>query len=96
MHFPTSWAPYFRDTMSVFDVYHYGTQHFDHHRKQLTLSAGQSGPAALADWPDLTRPSKSGGDRRRFKLNPQILAANVKSNAPGLRPDLAATGSRSN
>ena len=37
MHFPTSWDPYFRDTMSVFDVYHYGTQHFDHHRNQLTL-----------------------------------------------------------
>ena len=37
MHFPTSWDPYFHDTMSVFDVYHYGTQHFDHHRKQLTL-----------------------------------------------------------
>jgi hypothetical protein len=37
MHFPTSWDPYFRDTMRVFDVYHYGTQHFDHHRRQLTL-----------------------------------------------------------
>jgi DinB superfamily len=37
MHFPTSWDPYFRDTMSVFDIYHYGTQHFDHHRKQLSL-----------------------------------------------------------
>jgi len=23
--------------MSVFDVYHYGTQHFDHHRKQLSF-----------------------------------------------------------
>ena len=23
--------------MSVFDVYHYGTQHFEHHRRQLTL-----------------------------------------------------------
>jgi hypothetical protein len=39
MHFPTSWDPYFQDTMSVFDVYHYGTQHFDHHRTQLTLPA---------------------------------------------------------
>ena len=38
MHFPASWDPYFRDTMSVFDVYHYGTQHFDHHRRQLTLA----------------------------------------------------------
>jgi hypothetical protein len=37
MHFPVSWDPYFQETMSVFDVYHYGTLHFDHHRKQLTL-----------------------------------------------------------
>jgi DinB superfamily len=39
MHFPTAWDPYFEDAMSAFDVYHYGTQHFDHHRKQLTLQA---------------------------------------------------------
>jgi hypothetical protein len=38
MHFPTAWDPYFHDRMSVVEVYHYGTQHFDHHRKQLTLS----------------------------------------------------------
>jgi DinB superfamily len=37
MHFPTAWDPYFQDTMNVFDVYHYGTQHFEHHRRQLTL-----------------------------------------------------------
>ena len=37
MHFPTGWDPYFADTMSVLEVYHYGTQHFDHHRRQLTL-----------------------------------------------------------
>jgi hypothetical protein len=23
--------------MSVLDVYHYGTEHYDHHRRQLTL-----------------------------------------------------------
>ena len=37
MHFPVSWDPYFQDAMSVFEVYHYGTLHFDHHRKQLSL-----------------------------------------------------------
>ena len=37
MHFPTAWDPYFTPTMSVLDVYHFGTQHFDHHRRQLTL-----------------------------------------------------------
>jgi hypothetical protein len=37
MHFPTAWDPYFTPTMSVLDVYHFGTQHFVHHRRQLTL-----------------------------------------------------------
>jgi hypothetical protein len=37
MRIPTSWDPYFKATMSVLDVYHFGTQHFAHHRKQLTL-----------------------------------------------------------
>lgn len=37
MHFPTAWDPYFADTMSVLDLYRYGTQHFDHHCRQLTL-----------------------------------------------------------
>ena len=41
MHFPTRWDPYFRDTMTVLDVYHYGVEHYDHHRRQLTL--GQLG-----------------------------------------------------
>jgi hypothetical protein len=37
MHFPQPWDPYFADRMRLFDVYRYGTQHFDHHRRQLTL-----------------------------------------------------------
>jgi len=37
MHFPTAWDPYFRSTMSVRDVYHYGTEHYEHHRRQLRL-----------------------------------------------------------
>ena len=37
VHFPTAWDPYFTPTMSVLDVYHFATQHFDHHRRQLTL-----------------------------------------------------------
>ncbi|MFC7621509.1 DinB family protein [Microlunatus sp. GCM10028923] len=37
MHFPPSWDPYFRPTMTVRDVYRYGTEHYDHHREQLTL-----------------------------------------------------------
>ena len=41
MAFPVSWDPYFTDTMSLLDVYHFGTQHFDHHRRQLTLDDRQ-------------------------------------------------------
>jgi hypothetical protein len=40
MHFPTGWDPYFTDVMTLADVYHFATQHFDHHRKQLTLDGG--------------------------------------------------------
>jgi hypothetical protein len=38
MHFPVGWDPYFKDVMSLADVYHYATQHFQHHRRQLTIS----------------------------------------------------------
>jgi hypothetical protein len=37
MHFPAGWDPYFNDVMSLANVYHYGTQHFEHHRRQLTI-----------------------------------------------------------
>ena len=37
MHFPTGWDPYFQDFMTLADVYHYATQHYRHHRRQLTL-----------------------------------------------------------
>jgi hypothetical protein len=46
MHFPTGWDPYFRDYMTMADVYHYATQHYGHHRRQLTLAgaAASAGP----------------------------------------------------
>jgi heme/copper-type cytochrome/quinol oxidase subunit 1 len=37
MHFPARWDPYFRTTMSVLEVYHYGTEHYDYHHRQLTF-----------------------------------------------------------
>jgi hypothetical protein len=37
MHFPVGWDPYFGDYMTMADVYHYPTQHYGHHRRQLTL-----------------------------------------------------------
>ena len=36
MHFPTGWDPYFNDVMTIADVYRYPTQHYEHHRRQLT------------------------------------------------------------
>jgi hypothetical protein len=38
MHFPVRWDPYFRETMTVAEVYQFGTQHFWHHHAQLTLN----------------------------------------------------------
>ena len=38
MRFPTRWDPFFRETMTLADVYHFPTQHFDFHRDQLTLT----------------------------------------------------------
>jgi hypothetical protein len=37
MHFPVGWDPYFRETMTLEQVYAYGTQHYDFHRAQLTF-----------------------------------------------------------
>ena len=42
MHFPVGWDPYFKDYMTLADVYHYATQHYDHHRGQLTIGAAES------------------------------------------------------
>lgn len=44
MHFPVGWDPFFQDSMSLLDVYRYGTRHYDFHRAQLTL-----GPAARSE-----------------------------------------------
>ena len=38
MHYPNDWDPYFRDYMTLEDVYRYPGQHYDRHRPQLTLT----------------------------------------------------------
>src|SRR5215813_13257245 len=35
--FPKRWDPFFTDHMSLLDLYHYALQHFEYHRRQLTL-----------------------------------------------------------
>jgi len=37
MHFPSRWDPYFREYMTLADVYRYPGQHYDHHRRQLNI-----------------------------------------------------------
>ncbi|WP_223887012.1 DinB family protein [Streptomyces viridosporus] len=37
MHYPCRWDPFFRDVMTVADLYRYPARHFDFHRRQLTL-----------------------------------------------------------
>jgi len=37
MHYPTRWDPFFRDRMTLAEVYRFPTRHFDFHRRQLTL-----------------------------------------------------------
>jgi hypothetical protein len=44
MPFPVGWDPYFRDWMSLAEVYRYATRHFEHHRRQLTLPKGPQEP----------------------------------------------------
>jgi hypothetical protein len=39
MHFPVGWDPYFRDWVTMADVLHYATQHYDHYRAHLTLAS---------------------------------------------------------
>jgi DinB superfamily len=36
MYYPTRWDPYFKRYMQLADIYHYPTQHFDHHDRQLS------------------------------------------------------------
>lgn len=38
MHYPTRWDPFFRDYMTLADLYRYPAQHFAFHQRQLTLN----------------------------------------------------------
>ncbi|MGW6708774.1 DinB family protein [Streptomyces sp. NPDC054956] len=37
MHYPVRWDPFFKDFMTLADIYRYPTQHFEFHCRQLTL-----------------------------------------------------------
>lgn len=60
MHFPTRWDPFFKDYMTLADVYRYPTEHFLFHSRQLNTGRPQDqyhgGPHAQAY---TARPRKS-------------------------------------
>jgi hypothetical protein len=39
MYYPTRWDPFFTGYMTLADLFRYPTQHYDFHRRQLTLTA---------------------------------------------------------
>ncbi|MHB1582956.1 MAG: arsenite methyltransferase [Acidimicrobiales bacterium] len=41
MAYPVRWDPFFKDVMTSLDVYRYPTQHFEFHRRQLTLAGAR-------------------------------------------------------
>ncbi|WAZ26800.1 DinB family protein [Streptomyces cinnabarinus] len=42
MHYPVRWDPFFKDFMTLADIYGYPTEHFDFHHRQLTLGEAAS------------------------------------------------------
>jgi hypothetical protein len=43
MPYPTRWDPFFRDHMTLADLYRFPTQHFEFHQRQLTLPVSGTG-----------------------------------------------------
>lgn len=41
MPYPDRWDPFFKEYMTVADLYRYPTRHFDFHRRQLTLASAR-------------------------------------------------------
>ena len=65
MHFPVGWDPYFTDVMTVADVYRYPTQHYDHHRRQLTTACALGGRLPAPTEALVRRRSGGSSSRRR-------------------------------
>ena len=47
MYFPTRWDPFFKETMTLADVYAYPVAHFDFHAAQLSLDGAAGAAAAI-------------------------------------------------
>lgn len=37
MYYPTKWDPFFREHITILELYHYPTQHFEFHKAQLRI-----------------------------------------------------------
>ncbi|HEX9225307.1 MAG TPA: DinB family protein [Arthrobacter sp.] len=46
MHFPTRWDPFFKESMTLAEVYAYPVAHFDFHATQLSWNVGPGAPEA--------------------------------------------------
>ncbi|MCX4919958.1 DinB family protein [Streptomyces sp. NBC_00687] len=67
MHFPVRWDPFFKDAMTLEDVYRYPTQHFDFHRDQLNLGTPSGSvlrEGGASDWLFSIRPCDRHGSNR--------------------------------
>jgi hypothetical protein len=63
MHYPTSWDPYFKAYMTLADIYRYPTQHFEHHRRQLTLRTSEPCQGRVGPWSGRFLPVRGRGQR---------------------------------
>ncbi len=75
MHFPVGRDPYFRDFMTLRQVYHYATQHYRHHRNQLTLSNAAPIAPPGPEAPVVDRPRRAERPKPRVEgLSPREAA----------------------
>jgi uncharacterized protein YndB with AHSA1/START domain len=77
MHYPTTWDPFFVGYMTLADIYHYPTQHFRFHQRQLTLSP-PGHPLRKAGFDRVERPAATGtspGCRRAQGRHPAMAAS---------------------
>jgi hypothetical protein len=65
MAFPIHWDPYFSVEMTMRDLYHYATLHFDHHRRQLASTTSTRRSSSRQSNAECGRqPGREGGDGR--------------------------------
>jgi len=50
MAFPVRWDPFFKHVMTLADVYHYPTEHFEFHQRQLTLTGAQQQEVDMSEY----------------------------------------------